>query len=413
MASTNIFALLDNEDGGVARQGKGEKKAGAKAAADKKALPTHSFPGEQPAGREQNKAPRVAKADKDHHVTPGGARGGRGGARGGRGGRGGRATAQGEDHSVREFDRRGAPTKHAPKHAAKDGAALGPEGGAAAAVQQGESVAEAIAPEEIVEDVVIPQLDEVDEDDDGSQTYEQFLAAKAALKVEEDAARQIREVQIDESQFKPVKAIVREGEAEAAAAAAAAAERAANREAKKQRSHNVINLDEFRGGRDADGKYKAPFIGESRPAGGAPRGGRGGFAARGGRGGAAASGSSACYACGQEGHRSFECPTKGDAAAPRPARAAEGEEGAAAPAARGGRGGARGGRGAAAAPGACYGCGQQGHRAADCPTKDSNPAPRRGASAPRGGRGGFAPRGGRGGAAVPLNDKSAFPALGQ
>jgi hypothetical protein len=70
--------------------------------------------------------------------------GGRGGARGGRAAA---AAAVGEDHSQRQFDRRGAPTKHAPRHAHKDGAALGPEGGAAAAVVQGESVAEAVAVE--------------------------------------------------------------------------------------------------------------------------------------------------------------------------------------------------------------------------------------------------------------------------
>jgi hypothetical protein len=162
MASTNIFALLDNEDGAPSSRGGDKKAKSAAAAKGKKELPTHSFPGEQPAGQKQ--APRVPKAEKVDHREAASAgasgRGGRGGSSS-RGGRGGRAQAVGEDHSRREFDRRGAPTKHAPHRAQKDGAALGPEGGAAAAVNQGESVAEATAVEEVVDDIVIPQLDEV------------------------------------------------------------------------------------------------------------------------------------------------------------------------------------------------------------------------------------------------------------
>ena len=45
---------------------------------------------------------------------------------------------------MRQFDRRGAPQRHAPQHAQKGGAALGPEGGAAAPVVQGETVADAV-----------------------------------------------------------------------------------------------------------------------------------------------------------------------------------------------------------------------------------------------------------------------------
>lgn len=89
-----------------------------------------------------------------------------------------------------------------------------------------------------VTDVVIT---EVAEDDDGTQTYEQYLAAKEALRVAEDAERSVRPVEIDESQFQKVKPLVREGDDEKAAAEAEAAERAAARKAaKKQRSDNII-----------------------------------------------------------------------------------------------------------------------------------------------------------------------------
>jgi hypothetical protein len=84
-------------------------------------------------------------------------------------------------------------------------------------------------------------ITEVAEDDDGTQTYEQYLAAKEALRVAEDAERSVRPVEIDESQFQKVKPLVREGDDEKAAAEAEAAERAAARKAaKKQRSDSII-----------------------------------------------------------------------------------------------------------------------------------------------------------------------------
>jgi hypothetical protein len=118
-----------------------------------------------------------------------------------------------------------------------------------------------------------------------------------AKRVEEDSQRQLRQVdesEVDESLFKPVKKLVRENEEEEAAAAEAEAERQAARNAsKKQRSGQVINLDEFRGGREADGKYRAPYLGGESRRGGfdGPRGG-----ARGGRGGSSGIGfTTGCY----------------------------------------------------------------------------------------------------------------------
>lgn len=145
--SSNPFALLDNEDAAPVTAGVQKEKKKVKAAAVKPAL--SGFPGEQPAGAKAKAKPaadkhsaRVPDRQKDTHATPGGARGGRSGRGGARGGRGGRAGA--EDGSVRQFDRRGAPQRHAPQHAQKGGAALGPEGGAAAPVVQGETVADAV-----------------------------------------------------------------------------------------------------------------------------------------------------------------------------------------------------------------------------------------------------------------------------
>lgn len=137
--SSNPFALLANDAAAPVGAG-APKERKIKAAAVK--APLSGFPGEQPAGAKAKAKPaadkhsaRVPDRQKDTH------RGGRGG--GSRGGRGGHR-AGAEEGSVRQFDRRGAPQRHAPQHAQKGGAALGPEGGAAAAVVQGESVADAV-----------------------------------------------------------------------------------------------------------------------------------------------------------------------------------------------------------------------------------------------------------------------------
>jgi hypothetical protein len=243
MASNNIFALLDNDDGvsaAPAASTRGAKKAAVASSTGAKKAPLSGFPGEQPAGKH---AVRVPDRQKETHSTEGGARGGRPAGRGGRGGRGGAQA----DPSVRQFDRRGAPTKHAPSHAHRDGAALGPEGGVEA-VKSGDSVADVV--EIIAEDVPEMVIENVDPEDDGTQTYDQYLASKR--KVDDDLALQVREVIIDEEQFQKVKPLVREGE-EAKAEEETEEERAARRKGKAKR---VLHLDQFRGGREADAKYR-------------------------------------------------------------------------------------------------------------------------------------------------------------
>jgi hypothetical protein len=95
----------------------------------------------------------------------------------------------------------------------------------------------------------------------------------------------------------------------------------------------------------------------------APRG-RGGSSfdgARGGRGAPRGGAGGACFSCGEEGHRAADCPSGG--------------------ARRSGGGG-----------GACFNCGGQGHRAANCPNGGGRGGRGGGRGGAGGGRGGRAPR---------------------
>lgn len=199
---------------------------------------------------------------------------------------------------MRQFDRRGAPTRHAPHYAQKDGAALGLEGGIDVSVQQGDSVEDVVeVPAADVEEMVF----DIAEPEEDVKTLDEYLASKQLV---EDDKLEAREVIIDESQFnkvRPMKSSKKTDEEEEEA------EQERQRQ-KKKKERKVLNLDEFRGGREADSKYRAPveFAGRggfrggrggprggATPFTGAPRGGRGGFrgvgaegaAHRGGRGG--------------------------------------------------------------------------------------------------------------------------------
>jgi hypothetical protein len=114
-----------------------------------------------------------------------------------------------------------------------------------------------------------------------------------------------------------------------------------------------------------------------RPAPGG-KGGKGGKGGRGGKGGegnggrgGGGKGGSACYTCGEEGHRSAECQS-GVGKGGKGGRGSVGKG-------NGGRGG--GGKGGSV----CYTCGEEGHRSAECQQAGAPPPP-----PPRNGKGGGA-----------------------
>jgi hypothetical protein len=365
--STNIYDLLEN-DQQHSKKPQAADQPGKPDKSDNRRSVPKSLQGALKAGatgEPHAQQPRHRVDDRDRSGRGGDSRGGGRGGRGGNSARGRGGYHGSESDGVhRNFDRKqGEHHKHAPGEARKHGAVgeVNPSSfhGSAGefASQDAANIAEAngdIVGDEILDITPIPT-----EPEDTSKTYDEYIASKA--KPDDDVNRQLREVIVDEENFKPVRAFKREEEDsffDAVRSPKNSSAASAEGGEKKKGKKGKISLDEFvgvagptsaaesgeregaysrGGGRGGRGGGRGGFDGESR---GGSRGGRGGgrgsFSGEGGRGGG-----------------------------------------------RGGQGGApRGGAAAAAAGGA-----------------------------PRGGRGGFQARGGAAGANVNIADQSAFPAL--
>lgn len=275
--TNNLFDLLD-EEGSVQKTKGADKKAaepakpkvGAKKEAAQRAAAEEAAATQKPRGAGRPGMPEAPQfAPRENRTDRG-----RGRGRGRGTGRGGFA-----DRGKREFDRRGAPRSKAPGAPAKGGHRLGD----AAEVPSEEAPAteETPAAEEPVVAEPVAEPEPVEEDD-GSVTYDEFMAQQKSKVVADDIEKKLREVEVDDKKWKAGKVINPGADAKVAEEKKAPV---ADKKPKKQ----ILSLDEFVGDvpRPAQ-RREAPAADNGSFRGRGGRGGRG--AARGGRGGRVASG---------------------------------------------------------------------------------------------------------------------------